>query len=820
LQEARQNLIFDTELEVNPVASLIPGYEYDVFISYRQKDNKYDGWVSEFVENLKKELEATFKEEISVYFDVSPRDGLLETDDVDESLKRKLKCLVFIPIISRTYCDPKSFAWKNEFKAFIDQASHDQFGLKVGLPGGNVASRVLPVRIYDLDSEDIEAYESVLGSVLRGVEFIYAEPGVNRPLRAGEDNPNENLNRTIYRNQINKVANSIQGIIQGLKHHIKNPEDFPEEVSERTPVVRNNKRAKVVAGSVLVILLIVFGIIFVPGWLKKEKAPEKSIAVLPFKLLSNEPDKQYLADGMMEAILLHLSKIRDLRVLGSTSVEQYRRTDKTIEAIGKELNVEYILEGNFQKYGDEAKLIVQLIRTREESHIWSNEYNRNWNDILGVQSEVAKAVASELNAVITPEEEKIIEARPTVDLTAYDLYIRANEYENRSNNEEDYRYALQMYSKAAEIDPEFTLAWVGMAACSRFMYWFCFDLSEENLASAKRYLDKARELSPGSKEVRFEEAWYFYHCKRDYRRALELLEKLGEDYPNDDYIIACTGFLCRRLGEFSRSLELNEKALSMNSSVFFYWEDAAFTLRVLREYDKSEKYLKRTIYISPDNSESYVNLLDLYISTGQLQAASEFIAENELYFEARDLKRYQSKLAFFERNYNQALQFMNLLSDDPINFQNYYYTKHLEMGLIYRAMGDNESAARHFTLERDHLTGKITEAGNDYRLYCSLGIACAGLGLKEEAIKAGEKAVDFLGFEKDALVGVFQEMAMVRILVMTGEVDEAMERLENVLSRHGYVTAEELRIDPFWDPVRNHEKFREIVSDPAYQVNL
>jgi len=379
---------------------------------------------------------------------------------------------------------------------------------------------------------------------------------------------------------------------------------------------------------------------------------------------------------------------------------------------------------------------------------------------------------------------------------------------------------LQMYSKAAEIDPEFTLAWVGMAACSRFLYWFNYDLSDENLASAKRYLDKARELSPGSKEVRFEEAWYFYHCMRDYHRALELLEELGNDYPNDDYIIASISFVCRRIGDFTRSLELNEKALSMNSSVWFYWNDAAFTLRGLREYDKAEEYFKRAIDINPSNSSMFLDLPDLYFSTGQLNEAREFLAEKVSFIEARDLKRYQSRLAFLERNYDQALQIMNSLSDDSISFQNYYYTKHLQLGLIYRAMGDNELAAKHFALERDHLARRITEAEKDYRLYCSLGIACAGLGLKEEAVKAGGKAVDILGFQKDALIGVFQEMALVRILVMTGEYDEAMRRLENVISRHGYVTAEELRIDPFWDPVRNHEKFRGIVSDPAYQVNL
>ena len=198
------------------MASLIPGFEYDIFISYRQKDNKHDGWVTEFVDNLKRELEATFKDEISVYFDINPHDGLLETHDVDASLKEKLKCLVFIPIISRTYCDPKSFAWEHEFKAFIEQASGDQFGLKVKLPNGNVASRVLPVRIHDLDADDLKLCESALGGYLRGIEFIYKEPGVNRSLKP-DDDEKININKTCYRNQINKVANAVKEIIGGLK---------------------------------------------------------------------------------------------------------------------------------------------------------------------------------------------------------------------------------------------------------------------------------------------------------------------------------------------------------------------------------------------------------------------------------------------------------------------------------------------------------------------------------------------------------------------------------------------------------------------------
>ncbi len=197
--------------------SLIQGHEYDIFISYRQKDNKYDGWVTEFVTNLKKELEATFKDEVSVYFDENPHDGLLETHQVGQSLLSKIKSVIFIPIISQTYCDPKSFAWQHEFIAFNKMAKADRFGREVKLSGGNVASRVLPIKIHDLDTEDKVLLEQELGGVLRSVEFIFKSAGVNRPLKPNDDRT-ENLSHTYYRDQINKVANAVKEIIQGLKN--------------------------------------------------------------------------------------------------------------------------------------------------------------------------------------------------------------------------------------------------------------------------------------------------------------------------------------------------------------------------------------------------------------------------------------------------------------------------------------------------------------------------------------------------------------------------------------------------------------------------
>ena len=200
------------------MASIIPGFEYDVFISYRHNDNKHNSWVSEFVNNLKGELESTYKEDISIYFDENPHDRLLESHDVNKSLEAKLKCFIFIPILSQTYCDQKSYAWTNEFLIFNKMSKEDPVGKDIKLRNGNVASRILPVKIHDLDPEDVMLFEKEIGGVIRGIDFVFrTASGVNRLLRSNEDHPNDNLNRTYYPDQIKKVANAINELIRSHK---------------------------------------------------------------------------------------------------------------------------------------------------------------------------------------------------------------------------------------------------------------------------------------------------------------------------------------------------------------------------------------------------------------------------------------------------------------------------------------------------------------------------------------------------------------------------------------------------------------------------
>ena len=195
--------------------SLIQGYEYDIFISYRHNDN-LDGWVTNFVESLEKELRGTLKESLTIYFDKNPHDGLLETHHVNKSLEGKLKCIIFVPILSQTYCDPKSFAWQNEFCAFNKLAQVDELGRDVKLSNGNVASRILPIKIHELDADDTATIEKEIGGVLRAIEFVHRSAGVNRSLTLLDDQVRES-GKILYRDQVNKVANAIKEIITSIK---------------------------------------------------------------------------------------------------------------------------------------------------------------------------------------------------------------------------------------------------------------------------------------------------------------------------------------------------------------------------------------------------------------------------------------------------------------------------------------------------------------------------------------------------------------------------------------------------------------------------
>ena len=798
------------------MASIIAGYSYDIFISYRQKDNKHDGWVTEFVNNLKGELEATFKEEISVYFDLNPHDGLLETHDVDESLKEKLRCLVFIPIISRTYCDPKSFAWEHEFKAFVEQASHDQFGLKVKLPNGNVASRVLPVSIYDLDTADIKLCESLLESVLRGVEFIYKEPGVNRPLRVNEENPHNNLNHTIYRNQLNKVANAIRELITAIEPQEQKPGAVSREIIKPISTLRKSQITMIYAGSIIVLALIILGLLFIPKLFKPGEQMEKSIAVLPFKLLSDEPDKQYLADGMMDAITVHLSRIKDLRVMSRTSVEQYRGTTKTTRTIGQELDVEYLLEGSFQKFGDDTKLIVQLIKANEESHVWANEYNSRWNDVFSLQSEVAQKIASELMVVLTPDEIEKMAEKPTENLDAYQAYLRGRYYAGQPHfSIQDWTLALQSYQDAVEIDTTFALAYGELACAHARLIFLRQDLSESRLEKADLAAAKALRLGSDQPRVHLALGYYYLYAYRDEDQALKHLEIAEKSLPNNVEILVEKAAIIVTRGRWEEYISLLEKALQLCPNDVSILTDLAEGYWVTRRFRKNLDACNQAIALSPNSAWPYIFKAFGYWSWKGPGKESH----DALKYVGNEHEWYLFSWWFQEAGEGNFQAALKLMADTSIvwgtNTKMWAIPRSMFDAFVYDYLDKHELARTNYKTAAEILEEKVAEIPNDPRYHSSLGIAYAGLGKKEEAIKEGLIAEALLPVSKDAMYGLGILQDLVIIYTMVGEFDLALGRLDQLLSIPSWFTP----LWPVWEirfaPLKNHPGFEKLLKKYA-----
>jgi TolB-like protein/Tfp pilus assembly protein PilF len=638
--------------------SLIPGYEYDIFISYRHKDNKGDHWVTEFVNSLRTELESTFKEDISIYFDSNAKDGLLETHDVDASLEGKLRCLIFIPVISQTYCDPKSFAWKHEFLAFIKNASEEPSGLKIKLPNGNVASRILPVCIHELDPDDKQLLEGELKGPVRGVEFIYRNQGVVRPLKSSEEDAKANLNHTFYHDQVNKVSRAVKELINGFQSRtITSPEKTRAQVINSIPKT-SKKKISLIASGIVLLGIMSFAYYYLGGAGNRlARIPEKSIAVLPFKNISDDPEQNYFSEGIAEDILNHLSKIADLKVKSRTSTVQYKDSKKSIAEIGDELGVGNVVEGSVRRVGNKVRIVVQLIDAKADV-LWSETYDREMKDVLNLQSEIAIEIARALEARLTTTEQQNIKKVASQNTIAYDYFLRAREgrfWFNGSKNELE--TILQMVDKAIELDPNFAQAYALKARAWYNMrtfgvaqkLWQDSALYYSSKATATdpslpdgyivqgnvfRYLGKVKEadaadfnayrLAPNDPDAL---RAYGFQLVRDRNElgADLVLKSISSGYSINDpaYYIALAGPFFN-LDEFPTQLKLLEKAVDMGDKTVrvplmhttIYWWSG--------QYAKGIESGKAAEKLQPGSAQIADNLAWLYYLTGDLENAAKY----------------------------------------------------------------------------------------------------------------------------------------------------------------------------------------------------
>ncbi len=713
------------------MSSIIEGYNYDIFISYRQKDNKGDRWVSEFVEALKTELESTFKEEISVYFDINPHDGLLETHDVDASLKDKLKCLIFIPIISRTYCDPKSFAWEHEFMAFVEMASKDQFGLKVKLPKGNVASRLLPVCIHDSDIEDTKLCETVTGGFLRGVEFIYREPGVNRPLRSNEDNPHNNLNHTIYRNQINKVALAIKEIVSAVTMQSRTDNESEgssvtdksalsqrqiQKQAETSPVSHKTRKRTIVISGILLaaVLAIVFLIVFKNGD-GAERAKTRSIeslVILPFGNYTGAEEMEPMVSGMHACLIADLGRISELRVINSTTSNVYKNARMSVHQIAEELEVDGAIEVSVYGLQDSIIIQVSLISAfPKEEIIWTSNYREDKSQILNLYNRITKQIADHVKIKLTVGEEKLLAESRQVDPEAVFSFMKGQFHFERQGRQ-DLDSALHYFEAAIKKDPYWADPYGGLS-----MTWLAlgdriYAPMADSYEKAWEYLKKSLELNPNTATSHYIKAliemrqWDWQESEMEFLKTLKLnpndalgrvayahllaiLRREDESIYQADVALALDPFhplvlgryasIMYYAGRYQAALKQAEKAYSIDPESQFVSDILARVYLKSGDTLKWHQLMKRHWYWA---DEKYLAHLDtVFMKGGYFAVIEDRIRVNEDVYskggnisftgQARrylEVRNYDKAMDYFEKAYEKGSGPLGSVSLDVIQY--------------------------------------------------------------------------------------------------------------------------------------------------------
>ena len=611
------------------MASIIPEYEYDIFISYRQNDNR-SGWVTEFVTALKEELAATVKDPVSVYFDTNSHDGLLETHNVGKSLEGKLKCLIFIPVISQTYCDSTCFAWQNEFLAFNNMAKEDRFGRDIRLANGNVASRILPVKIHNLDPEDRALLETELGDVLRSIEFIYTETGVNRPLRPNDD-AKENLNKTQYRNQVNKMANAVKEITTALRNTVsgKNQSPIEKTIIVNTPSsvkIKSNK-VKIALWGFLIIALLTSSFFLLPSLFKaKSRFTDKSIAVLPLENMSNDPKQEYFSDGMMQEILNHLFMIGGLNIPSGTSSMRFKGSKLSVREIAHELGVSFVLEGNVSIAGNNVRVIVRLINGKTEKLMWTEDYNRTMTaiDLLDIQSDVAQKVAENLKVVLNPDVKKRIQARPTENTEAYLLFLQA-----RVGNGQ-IEYAQELLEKAIRLDPGFADAYATLAFFELIQGNDLYGkLSREQvLEKTEPLLKKALELDKNSvmahtylASVKLWYNWDFESVEKEFQIVNQLNPSSSDAYLEFvQYLII--------IGKFEEALTICRKSFNNYDITGHKYVSMALAYCYSGQQEKALETVETYLNLFQIDNFILYNSIRIYVSLGKYDKVIELFEKN------------------------------------------------------------------------------------------------------------------------------------------------------------------------------------------------
>ena len=549
--------------------------------------------------------------------------------------------------------------------------------------------------------------------------------------------------------------------------------------------------------------------------------PEKSIAVLPFENLSANQENAFFTDGVQDEILAYLAKVADLKVISRTSVMLYKSGNpRNLREIGQQLGVAHVLEGSVQRSANRVRVTAQLVDARSDAHLWAQTYDRDLADVFAIQSEIAKQIAAQLQAKLSPSEKAAIERPPTADLAAFDLYTRAQplplSHAFSTRIKENLLQAVELLNQAIARDPEFLLAYCQLAHAHDQLYFLNLDHTPARLASADAAVQTALRLRPDAGEAHLALADHLYRGYLDYDHARAEIAIAQRTLPNDPLAFELTGYIDRRQGRWEESTRNLERAIELDPRNFFTLQQLSLSYNSLRRYAQMAAVLDRALEIAPKDTDTRIGRagvdLDwradprplhttIDIILGEDPAAAPSFAESWL------------NVALCERDVPACSRALVALADNTYGDGVVRFNRAFSEGLVARVRGDAVAASAAFTASRTQQE-ELVRAQPDYAPdLCVLGLIDAGLGRKEEALREGRRAIELLPIARDAINGAYMIEFFAIICAWASEKDLAIQQLAIAAKTPGSLSYGQLKLHPFWDPLRGDPRFEKLVAE-------
>jgi TolB-like protein/Flp pilus assembly protein TadD len=588
---------------------------------------------------------------------------------------------------------------------------------------------------------------------------------------------------------------------------------------------RQRRTAFAVAGVALTVAAISAG-----AWMYQRAqslaAMERSIAVLPFENRSEDKANAYFAEGIQDEILTRLSKIADLKVISRTSILHYKSVPENVPEIGKQLGVAYILEGSVQKSDDAVRVNVQLIKAASDSHLWADSFDRKLTDIFSVESDVSKAIAEQLRAKLTGQEQQVIAAKPTDNRDAYDAYLRGLAYTLKAGSTPAQVLAAQKYLReAVRLDPKFAAAWALLSRIdSRGYLTLTLQPTVTLREEARQAAETALTLQPNLGEAVAAKGFYHYACLNDYDTAVRYLEQARQFLPGNNRIPESLAYIERRRGQWDRSESYFNEAERLDPRDANLLSQHAASYGFRRRFREALRKLDQILNMIPDDAETLAFKASIAQAEGDLSRASALLAP--LHPNADDTSALETQVyqAILERRPAPMIARLKeiLAAPDPalgyINGELRFY-----LGWAQEVAGEHAAAQETWRQARSELELFLKEQPENSLLIGDLALINMGLGDKATALALAERGMALRPVEQDALEGSARIESLARVAAGTGEPGRAIAALQKLLSipcagqfaDSVPLTPALLRLDPMFDPLRNDPRFQKLAASSA-----